>query len=120
MGQIKENQIIPSSGEEQSPFFAPPRDLYRNLIAPKTVSVKGTNSDLNGDTMGYQGEGTSFSTPLDQPIVSLVTPAIIGIKSQTVNISDGGKATIDVVLNVQDIAGITEFDIRIAKDARNL
>lgn len=42
-------------------------------------------------------------------------PEILGIVSQTVRHSDEGTKVIDVVIEVEDIPGITKYEIRVTK-----
>lgn len=130
MTQIKENQIIPSQVVEQNPISAPPRDLVLpttespNALEIRPIKTNSSSAVIGGTnnlvTEGDQSSGTTIS---DQTVNALLTPAIpaiIGIKSQTVNFKDDGSSTIDVILLVKDIAGVSEIDVRIAKVAGNL
>lgn len=118
MDQIRENQIIPSRQLEQNPDVAPPKDFYLNVMEPQVVSSpQSTNNSPNID-QGLTGNnyGDQFNDSVQLP----ATPAIISIKEQIVNIHEDGTASIDVILIVQDITNITEYDLRVAKDAGNL
>lgn len=123
MDQIRENKIIGSEEVEQNPFFAPPRDL---IISTKEFTNAGKASISSQTTVQEQDTFTIGAGALDygqgsnDAAQAPSTPAIMGIKEQIVNIGDDGKATIDVILIVEDIKGVTEYDIRVAKNAGNL
>jgi hypothetical protein len=126
MEQIKANQIIPARELEQNPFVAPPRDFNLNTTAANGTAEQ--RSKLSIPT-GVSGEDISqgidpgkidYGNQLGDAAQYPPVPHIKSIKEQIVNMHDDGSFTIDVVLNVEDIAGITEYDIRVAKDAGNL
>lgn len=125
MTQIKQNQIIPTRVVQVNPSSAPPKDLIL-LTTENTDNPDSTNpapqvvntSPLN-DAIGVQTPTTLPDQIVTIPVPPQV-PAIIGIKSQQVNQQDDGSSTIDIVLIVEDIPGITEYDIRLAKLSDNL
>lgn len=124
MNQIRSTQIIPIKEISQNPFVAPPRDLTLNTkesngnttTAPNLVELLRTASRAEGVASHALDYGAALNDATAPPGV----PAIIGVKKQSVNMHDDGTSTIDLVLNVQDIPGITEYDIRVAKDAGTL
>jgi len=113
MTQIRSVQIIPSTVDSNQ-SVALPRDLEQNLISTATTVVAPTDA-TGGSSVGM--ESNSFG---DFGGFNPATPAIISVKSQTVNILDDGSATIDVVLVLEDIVGVSEYDIRVAKNAGSL
>lgn len=130
MTQIKENQIIPTLVIEQNPISAPPRDLVLpttenpNALEIRPIKTVGNSAAISGsDNAVSEGDQSSGTTIADQAINSSTLPAIpaiIGIKSQTVNFKDDGSTTIDLILLVKDVPGVAEIDVRIAKVAGNL
>lgn len=129
MTQIKENQIIPSPVIEQNPISAPPRDLVLstvenpNALEIRPIKVSGSSAVVGGNEAALADEGSSGTVINDQAINASslpAVPAIIGIKSQTVNFKDDGSSTIDLILLVKDVPGVAEIDVRIAKVAGNL
>lgn len=126
MEQIRESQIIPTRVVQPNPYAAPPRDYRLHTdgadalahvkpIIQETV-VPGNSGNSGTITPPNINYGDVINDAAQRPAV----PHIISIKQQVVNIHDDGTITIDVILNVEDIAGVTEYDIRVAKDAGNL
>lgn len=111
MKQIKQYALIPSSAVPNQVVGLPSDLLTEKEVASNPGSenpvATGSQNQAEGDTP-LSGGDTEIGLP---------TPAIIQVKSQTVNILEDGTATIDVVLEVEDIQGVFEYDIRVAKDA---
>lgn len=121
MEQIRADQIISVAEKEQNRYFTPPRDLIISTQPAPDITPKATEeSDFSAGVSTSSAGGTNYGDSLNDTVQNPPTPAIKGVKSQIVNIADDGTITIDVVLDVQDIPGITEYDIRVAKDAGNL
>lgn len=121
MEQVRADQIIPVTEKDQNRFFAPPRDLVISTKeAPEKTKISTEQEDVSGGISTPSTGGTDYGDNLNDTVQLPATPAIKGVKSQIVNIADDGTVTIDIVLDVQDIPGITEYDIRVAKDAGNL
>lgn len=117
MSQIRADQIISVPEKEQNKYFAPPRDL----VIPTKPAVEPNQQTGQEEAVTTSSTGgVNYGESLNDTVQNPATPAIKGIKSQTVVIAEDGKITIDVVLDVQDLPGITEYDIRVAKDAGNL
>jgi hypothetical protein len=125
MEQIRATQIIPVRELSQNPFVAPPKDLELNTkesngtVVPKASISVPTNTGIDYDPVLNPG-GLSYGDGLNDAAQPPAVPHIIGIKEQIVNMHDDGTSTIDLVLKIEDIPGVTEYDIRIAKDAGNL
>jgi hypothetical protein len=115
--QIKPNQVMNQPEKKQNPFSARPRDLQyqATLDTPLGQALIGDKSEIDiGALIGGEPNSSSVSdndTILTPPPV----PAILSIKSQTVVYGADGKATIDVVVEVQDVSGSSEYDVRVAK-----
>jgi len=125
MEQIRATQIIPVRELSQNPFVAPPKDLELNTkesngtVVPKASISVPINTGIDYDPVLNPG-GLSYGDGLNDAAQPPAVPHIIGIKEQIVNMHDDGTSTIDLVLKIEDIPGVTEYDIRIAKDNGNL
>jgi hypothetical protein len=121
MTQIKQTKIIV---EQDVPFPATvslPRDLLvnPNRSWEKTSGINALPQDLV--TLPGETSNEGISSPGDQhPPFVPATPLILSVKSQQVTFKPDGTATIDVILDVQDVPGVVEYDIRISKNAGNL
>jgi len=121
MDQVRSDQIISVAEKEQNRYFAPPRDLIISTQpAPEIVPKSKDAAETAPTTTQPSTGGTNYGDNLNDTVQNPPTPAIKSVKSQIVNIADDGTVTVDLVLDVQDIPGITEYDIRVAKDAGNL
>lgn len=117
MSQIKPNQVIPASTDVFYPNFSLPRDLVNTGKRVWASGDQGADfSPLPGEVV--EGQSPTSQQPSDSSGASITpnAPLIQSIKSQTVSFKPDGTATIDVVLVVEDIDNVVEYDIRIAKN----
>jgi len=121
MTQIKQNQIVPNQKQD---VFYPNYSLPRDLVASDNRIWSGQDpntafSNLPGEVV--EGEPPTSHQPQDgSTSVTPDAPLILSIKSQTVSFKPDGSIAIDVVLVVQDIPNVSEYDIRVAKNAGSL
>ena len=134
ISQIKPTQIIPARIAKTNPSSALPVDLnpvQRNLLTLPSTTADNLQSDSSVDPNGIGNESsgpTAVATPTQLSTESTLVlsdptpavPAILSVKEQIIKFMPDGSAKIDMVLEVQDIEGAVEYDIRIAKDAGNL
>jgi len=119
MTQIKENQIISSPTPERNPVVSPPRDLAFTVVDNEkavdnaTSSAQSVLSPSLQQATNTEVQSTNYTGDI-AAIQNPATPAILSVKSQIVNMQDDGTSTINVVLVVQDISGVIEYDIRVA------
>ncbi len=112
MTQIKENQIISSPTPERNPVVSPPRDLAFT-VKDGIVDEQPSTSPSQSAVTGTETQQTVYENNI-AAIKVPATPAILSVKSQAVNMQDDGTSMINVILVVEDIPGVTEYDIRIA------
>src|SRR5215217_4269248 len=113
MTQIKENQIISSPTPERNPVVSPPRDLAFTVVDNAKSSAQSVLSPSLQQATNTEVQSTNYTGDI-AAIQNPATPAILSVKSQIVNMQDDGTSTINVVLVVQDISGVIEYDIRVA------
>lgn len=119
MYQINSDQIV-DNGIPDNTVKPIPRDL---------ADVKTTSSNKSG--LGLINTGTptindggpftspgSATDPTSMPLPD--TPSLIGIKSQTVKIKDDGTYAVDVVLDVEDVRNVSDYEVRISKGAGSI
>ena len=118
MSQIKPGRIIPRRSLKQNQGSALPVDLnpvQRDLILEAvTTATSPTTDEVATDSI------LSEESVLRSADQTPSTPAIIGVKSYVIKFQLDGTAKIDLVLEVQDIEGAVEYDIRVAKDSGNV
>ena len=109
--QINSDQII-DNGIPDSTVKPIPRDL---------ADVKSSSSGKSGLGFINTGGGTSnVDVPLQDgtsgpgPVSPPETPQLIGIKSQSVKIKDDGTYAIDVIIEVEDIRNVSDYEVRIS------
>jgi hypothetical protein len=83
---------------------------YDDVISADDVLIDGSTSDDGvSDTPNVptddDGEGAEL----------LPTPQWMSIIDQQVRIAPDGKAVVDVVIELEDVTGATEYDVRITK-----
>lgn len=114
MKQINSDQIV-DNGIPDNTVKPIPRDLsdVKNSSPEKSglgFSSAGTPIDIGGSS---PGGGSSNTTPVPLP----ETPQLIGIKSQSVKIKDDGTYAVDVIIEVEDIRNVSDYEVRISKSA---
>lgn len=117
MKQISSDQIV-DNGVPDNPVKPIPRDL---------ADVKGTSSTKSGlglinnasvaDNTSVQNGGSS-TNPL--PVLPPNTPSLIGIKSQQIKIKDDGTYAVDIIIEVEDIKNVSDYEVRISKSAGSI
>lgn len=134
MAQIRDTDIIQT----------PPVTLDPRLFVPDGVidiGVKSTEIDpdnptanpLDDEEITENGSGTDVGTGDDggdSPVYTpptndvpaengesdaLPVPQSINIVSQTIRIAPDGSSLVDVVIEIDDIPGVTNFDVRVTK-----
>lgn len=94
-------------------FFAPP-----GVVDVRYINDDETDGlyvdDSEGDVSGVDAE------VLDDPVVDsqpggLEPPANITIVSQTVKVAADGKFVVDVVIDVDDMPGVSSYETRLTK-----
>jgi hypothetical protein len=115
--QIGSDQIV-DNGIPDNTVKPIPRDL---------ADVKATSSGKSGLGIINAGEGTSNKdVPLQGGIVNSSpvslpeTPSLIEIKSQNVKIKEDGTYAVDVIIEVEDVVGVSEYEVRISKGAGSI
>ena len=72
--------------------------------------------DENGTTVTVlYDELVVASMPMSVAAIELPPPATVTIFSQSVHVATDGRFAVDVVLDVEDILGVRDFQVRVAK-----
>lgn len=96
-------------------FYNDDPDFDVNLIDAQedAEDVDGVEITDSGSTGG--GGGTS-SPPTPTPTTDKPdTPMIYGIVSQTIRQTKAGNEVVDVIFNIETIAGFTKYELRLSK-----
>lgn len=117
MKQINSDQIV-DNGIPDNTVKPIPRDLSD---VKSTSSGKSGLGFINsgGDSNIQTGPSPSSGTPANQ-ITLPQTPSLIGVKSQNVKIKEDGTYAVDIVIEVEDIQGVSDYEVRIAKSAGSI
>lgn len=124
MQQVDLDQIV-GNKIPSNPVKPMPRDLSggvgtgsvnHGIITELSIPADLGNPFTSNDPT-TQGDAVSHSIATQAPPS---TPSLISVKSQTFRIKSDGTGTVDVVLQVEDIRGVTDYEVRISKDARNI
>lgn len=116
MKQINSDQIV-DNGIPDNTVKPIPRDLaeVKNSSANKSglgfVNAGASNTSDGGPLPVQDGSTNPISMPPPD------TPAFIGVKSQSVKIKDDGTYAIDIVIEVEDIRNVSDYEVRISKSA---
>lgn len=111
MKQINSDQIVDNGIPENTV-----KPMPRDLAASKTANADAGLSFINKGASNEQRTAPDGSSvPVAVPPPS--TPSLVSIKSQTVKIKDDGTYAIDVIIDVEDIRGVSDYEVRISKSA---
>lgn len=125
-----------------------PRDLnlsQRNLLLDVTLTQQDPGADATSGDFGQGAEAGApasqlaapLSAPANKSLASTSTPmstestlasdsiaprppAILGVQEQIISYQPDGTTKIDLILQIEDVSGAVEYDIRVAKDSGNL
>lgn len=77
---------------------------------------EGSYRDVNENVSGLNLDETEVTVD-DQNTQSMVleTPTIESVLSETIRMSEGGGAVVDVVLSVSDSIGAQNYEVRLSK-----
>jgi len=102
-------------------FFLPPGIVGTRVLTPDEIAQRAGSyvEEEVEATFDYQDdvEGEEFFDPgftIDNPAL-LDAPSSVTIVSQTVRETAGGQSVVDVVIEVNDVPGVTEYQIRETK-----
>lgn len=111
MKQISSDQII-DNGIPNNTVKSIPRDL-----ADIKLTGKSGLGLINSEDVVNIDSSVPHNSTNPIPVLLPETPQLIGIKSQSVKIKEDGTYAIDVIIEVEDIANISDYEVRISKSA---
>lgn len=111
MKQINSDQII-DNGIPDNTVKSIPRDLG----SLKTPSKGKSDLSLSNLVLALDSESSPSTPSIPLP----ETPNLIGIKSQTVKIKEDGTYVIDLIIEVEDLRNVSDYEVRISKGAGNI
>lgn len=117
MKQINSDQIV-DNGIPDNTVKPIPRDLEDIKATSSGKSGLGLINS-GGDSNTQPGPTPSTGTPANQRTIP-ETPSLIGIKSQTIKIKEDGTYAVDIVIEVEDILGVSDYEVRISKSAGSI
>lgn len=92
-----------------------PSDLKNTQIATKPDVIEGApDPDADIDIQSESFDDDSSMLPEDSTGDSLDTPSSFVIISQTVRTDPQGNQVVDVVLDIEEVSGATDYQVRIA------
>lgn len=95
-------------------FFAPPGVVDVRYINENETD--GIYPDDSEDTAGAENDiGLPEDTVSDGTTDILQPPASVTIVSQTVKVAADGKFAVDVVIEVEELPGVTNYETRLTK-----
>lgn len=115
MKQINSDQIITNVIPDNT-LKAIPRDM----ADAKSVSSKSGLGLSNSATQPVISDAPSVPETLANQKIIPETPSLIGVKSQAVKIKDDGTYSIDIVIEVEDIPNVSDYEVRISKSAGSI
>jgi hypothetical protein len=129
MSQISTANVIKTPEVVLNPVFFLPPDVVDVRVADTSDPTEedGVTYDdvVDADDVLTDGSPTDDDTVVDTPNVPidddgegaemLPTPQWMQIIDQQVRIAPDGKAVVDVVIELEDVTGATEYDVRMTK-----
>ncbi len=118
MKQINSDQIV-DNGISENAVKPIPRDLAD--VASKGTGKSGlgfSNFAESYNNGGFISEPNTGGNPVSMPLPD--TPQLVGIKSQNVKIKEDGTYAVDVIIEVEDIRNVSDYEVRISKGAGSI
>lgn len=116
MKQINSDQIV-DNGISDNTVKPIPRDLADVKSSSGKSGVGFTNAgtpSIEGGSLPNSGNAGQTSKPIPD------TPSLIAVKSQQVKIKDDGTYAIDVIIEVEDVRNVSDYEVRISKSAGSI
>jgi hypothetical protein len=89
-----------------------PRNTFDpRLELPPVVGVEYDENYIGTDAVGIPSDEPIVITPLPD---GLLPPESITVLEQIIRQGAGGKEVVDLVIDVQDMAGATEYEVRVS------
>lgn len=106
-------------------FFLPPNVVDMRYVDPDVESDSATTRADNGEVVNVDYDEVDFSELSSQPDDDgagqgsapflIQPPDSLSVISQQVRVTSDGRFVVDVILEVEDIAGVVQYDVRVAK-----
>lgn len=104
-------------------FFLPPNVVdmrYANQEdASDSVTTRSPDTgeivSVDYDVIDYSDTGETDATD-EEPVNTLLSPPdYVTVVSQQVRVTSDGRFVVDVILDVEDINGVVQYDVRLTK-----
>lgn len=95
-------------------------EIDPRLIAPPVTGVEyEEKQDISYEYSGAGSELVDLATIVDAPVAentssSLQPPHSVVLVKQTARVSDSGQIVVDVLLEVEEVPGAAEYEVRMA------
>jgi hypothetical protein len=117
--QIKDTNVIKTPEALLHPtFFLPPDvvDMFSGTSVDTDVDSESVDDTIEGEVQSdYEATSGESSNEETDVADTVFAPQWMTIISQSVKISSDGTATVDVVVEFEDVFGNTEYDVRVTK-----
>lgn len=124
--QIRERNIVRSPDIVVDPHFFVPDNIIGVRMADEDETLSNDPNDESLDTQvddiydenasgDSLDDGASYSDDVTDDPQALNTPTGLIIVSQTPRIGSDGRTVVDVVFDVSDVAGATDYEIRVTR-----
>lgn len=115
--QVKQTQPV----EIDPNFFLPPNVVdMRYVDIDEEGNSSTTRSEDTGEIISVNYDEVDYSEFDSEPDTGTVPPLLsppdsVTLVSQQVRVTDDGRFVVDVILEVEDMPGVINFDVRTAK-----
>ena len=125
MSQLKSTNVIQAPEVVLNPLFFVPPDVVDvrvgvddDLVEDDSITYDDVIESDDVITSDSSLADSAPSVPEDddgEGVEVLPTPQWMNIIDQQVRIAPDGKAVVDVVIELEDVSGATEYDVRVTK-----
>lgn len=114
--QVKQVQPV----EIDPNFFLPPNVVDMRYADIDEADDSATTRSDTGEVVSVNYDEVDYSDLITDPGTGTVPPLLfppdsVTLVSQQVRVTDDGRFVVDVILEVEDIPGVINFDVRTAK-----
>lgn len=104
-------------------FFLPPNVVDMRYVDPEVESDSATTRGDNGEVINADYNEVDYSEIASNPddagsntvTYMIQPPDSVSVVSQQVRVTSDGRFVVDVILDVADIAGVVQYDVRVSK-----
>lgn len=111
--QIRDSDVVKTPDVVIDSIFFVPEDIVGVRQATEEELVPSTDDEYDDGSTEYSLDVDEETDVLDTP-GTLQTPQYVNVVSQTVRFTADGRSVVDVVLDVENVPGAINYEVRVS------